>query len=369
MRTKQSFTATQTGNAFAVSRPPGMAASLEAFSEGRPVNLISSGHLVSGGAPGTGPSVTSTSEGLLHDASNLMSALSLYCDLLSVPGVLKPEHRHYADELRLVGQRSGAMIEQLMDRHIRRQQEIAPVRPVPVERRGAYVDGAGLSARAVPLRPLSLRATVERSAGLLTRVAGGRGVSIVYGQAAGMAVRVPQESIERILVNLVLNAAGALERSGRRDPVQVGVGIPPQVSGSLRPWPFRRTQLVVEDRGCGMTACELQRLLEAAPSRGARHGIGFRVVRDLVCASGGELSVSSEPGRGTRVCIEWPAVAPDTDALSGDLLRRPTGPGRSGGGRAVPAPWQDWEQNGSQGLHTVQRAPAENGSAKERWNS
>src|ERR1035441_6527958 len=34
-------------------------------------------------------------EGMLHDARNLMGALGLYCDLLSMPGELKPEHNHY----------------------------------------------------------------------------------------------------------------------------------------------------------------------------------------------------------------------------------------------------------------------------------
>lgn len=49
--------------------------------------------------------------GLRHDAHNLMGALRLYCDLLSIPGVLKPEHRHYAEELHLLNTRSEALME------------------------------------------------------------------------------------------------------------------------------------------------------------------------------------------------------------------------------------------------------------------
>jgi hypothetical protein len=56
---------------------------------------------------------TAQDEGLLHDARNLMGAIRLYCDLLSMPGVLKPEHRRYPEELRLLGTRSGALIEHL----------------------------------------------------------------------------------------------------------------------------------------------------------------------------------------------------------------------------------------------------------------
>jgi len=53
-------------------------------------------------------------KGLLHDAHNLMGALRLYCDLLSMPDVLKPEYHHYAEELRLLDTRCEALIEHLI---------------------------------------------------------------------------------------------------------------------------------------------------------------------------------------------------------------------------------------------------------------
>jgi hypothetical protein len=59
-----------------------------------------------------------------------------------------------------------------------------------------------------------------------------------------------------------------------------------------------------------MTPQHLEWLLHGvrAPGRG-NHGIGFRVVRELVAASDGELRVMSAPGTGTRVQIEWPMAA------------------------------------------------------------
>src|ERR1700733_4679835 len=53
--------------------------------------------------------------GLPHDASNLLGALSLYSDLLGMPGVLHEEHRAYAAELRMLSDRSWAMIDRLMN--------------------------------------------------------------------------------------------------------------------------------------------------------------------------------------------------------------------------------------------------------------
>jgi hypothetical protein len=61
--------------------------------------------------------------GLAHDAGNLLSALSLYSDLLSMPGVLHEGYREYAAELRLLSERSTAMISRLFD-HIHRIEQI-----------------------------------------------------------------------------------------------------------------------------------------------------------------------------------------------------------------------------------------------------
>jgi hypothetical protein len=49
--------------------------------------------------------------GLLHDARYLKSVIGHYCELLSRPDVLNPEHRHHVEELRLLSTRRGALIE------------------------------------------------------------------------------------------------------------------------------------------------------------------------------------------------------------------------------------------------------------------
>jgi hypothetical protein len=43
-----------------------------------------------------------------------MGAIRLNCDLLSMPGVLKPEHHYYAEELSLLSTRSETLIEHLI---------------------------------------------------------------------------------------------------------------------------------------------------------------------------------------------------------------------------------------------------------------
>lgn len=294
-------------------------------------------------APGTGRTLATADgvgvaqhEGLLHDARNLMNALGLYCDLLSLPGVLKREHLHYAEELRLLGDRSGSLIDRLM--------LAAPLRgearpmSAGLDRRRSFDSAFGEERPQTKRETVSLREIVERCSGLLSRIAGGRTIEVTYGPASSVGVQVSEEDVERILVNLVRNAAAARDERVRTehpeargrvraagetpDAIRIGVGLLQNRVGDERPWPFRRVRLTVEDSGCGMAAEQVERLLRRsrAPARGV-HGIGFCVVRELVAAGGGDLRVMSAQGVGTRVQIEWPVTTKDScECLVDDVV-------------------------------------------------
>jgi signal transduction histidine kinase len=270
-------------------------------------------------------------QGLLHDARNLTSAIGLYCDLLSQPGVLKPEHREYADDLRLLGTRSGTLIDRLMLSLCEYEEGSQSTRTGEArERRGTIP----AQPPKTDLPPVSLREIVEHCSGLLSRVAGGRAIDLTFGPAASVPVRIDEEAVERILVNLVRNASVALDarlaasrptvRTAASQPpqtIRIGVGLLYNRIGDPAPWPFRRVRLAVEDSGCGMTADQLEHIMQPTrPASNASHGIGFRVVRDLVTASAGEVRVISLPGIGTRVQIEWP-IEPSIAKAAGERTR------------------------------------------------
>src|SRR5271168_1938207 len=221
--------------------------------------------------------------GLAHDAGNLLGALSLYSDLLAMPGVLYEEHREYATELRMLSDRSWAMINRLVN-HSR----------------------AGLPTK-VQTEISVLPDVVDRCKGLLSRVAG-RTVEISYGVGAFRPVRVPVEAVERILTNLVKNAAeatpwvgaisihveGVMERSENDQPGNESHEAP------------RRVVMTVRDRGCGMDQAAVRRVMQAGGISSANgRGLGFRVVRELVAISGGALTIESQPEVGTNISVEW----------------------------------------------------------------
>jgi signal transduction histidine kinase len=217
--------------------------------------------------------------GLAHDAGNLLGALSLYSDLLAMPGVLHEEHREYAAELRMLSDRSWAMINRLVN-HSR----------------------AGLPVKAQAEISV-LPDVVDRCRGLLSRVAG-RTVEATYGVGAFHPVRVPVEAVERILTNLVKNAAEATPWVGA-----ISIHVEGVVEACEGDEARRRVVMTVRDRGCGMDAAAVRRLMQAGGiSTTNGRGLGFRVVRELVAMSGGCLNVESEMNVGTSISAEWYAV-------------------------------------------------------------
>jgi signal transduction histidine kinase len=274
---------------------------------------------------------------MLHDARNLVGTIGLYCDLLAMPGVLKPEHSQYPEELRHLGARSGDLIDALMRSLLTRErsQEFCPVACASASDAAAERGQRGCEESLAIVRlvkPISLREIVERRSGLLRRVANGRTIEVEFGPAAAAPVRIAEEDVERILVNLVRNATAATEHRGAVNNgtvnnsaggIRITLGVLASRVGGTRPWPFQRVRLSVEDSGCGMTAGQVEWLLSGSrqPSSNS-HGIGFHVVRELAGSSDGDLQVMSAVESGTRVQIEWPVAAiSDRDLEKGSTER------------------------------------------------
>ncbi len=112
--------------------------------------------------------------------------------------------------------------------------------------------------------------------------------------------RVPGDpgQLTQIIVNLAVNAIQAMPGGGTlsvRTAEEDGLAL-----------------LVVADTGIGMTPDVLERLFEpffTTKGAGAGTGLGLAIVHGIVRAHGGTISVSSEPGRGSRFQVRLPASA------------------------------------------------------------
>lgn len=79
-----------------------------------------------------------------------------------------------------------------------------------------------------------------------------------------------------------------------------------------------RVEVTVQDNGPGIAEEELARIFErfyrleksrARGEAGRGSGLGLAIVRELVAAHGGQVLVSSEPGRGTAIVVRLPIAA------------------------------------------------------------
>jgi signal transduction histidine kinase len=225
--------------------------------------------------------------GLAHDAGNLLGALSLYSDLLAMPGVLHEEHKEYAAELKLLSDRSWALIGRLVNRLPAEQQAAATVLPE----------------------------VVKRCRGLLSKVAR-CGVEVRWQAESFRPVGVSVEAVERIVTNLVKNAAEAMPGDGAAGTVVVNLT-------GLEERGARRVVMTVTDTGCGMSSDAVRALQQSGGLSGAGgRGLGFRVVRELVAMSGGCLNVESQVDMGTSISAEWYAVRQTEAAMRQDEAKR-----------------------------------------------
>ncbi|WBV41705.1 ATP-binding protein [Pseudoroseomonas cervicalis] len=171
----------------------------------------------------------------------------------------------------------------------------------------AYARQQVLAPRLVPLNE-----AVEGMAQLLRPLLG-RSVALVLElDSPGRLVRIDPTQLDRVLMNLAMNAHQAMPRGGRL-VLRTGRALllQPQQEGAERIPAGRWTVLEVEDSGEGIPPEILPRIFEPFfTGRGAQGGtgMGLATVHGIVRQSGGYISVRSRPGEGACFRILLPRV-------------------------------------------------------------
>jgi signal transduction histidine kinase len=156
-------------------------------------------------------------------------------------------------------------------------------------------------------RVLDVGEVVDSMATMLrTAVSGTHPIDVRCQRPIGR-VLVDRSQLERVLLNLVLNASDAMPRGGR-----IGIDVREEQIANGRSEPGTYVRLEVSDTGTGMDAATRDRLFEpffTTKPAGQGTGIGLAVVYRAVERCGGFLQVDSELGRGTRMRVFLPRVA------------------------------------------------------------
>ena len=116
------------------------------------------------------------------------------------------------------------------------------------------------------------------------------------------AIRGVADHLTQVLMNLLINAADALEGSVAAKPT---IRVTTRVEGS-------GVLLIIADNGHGMERATLARAFEeffsTKPADKGR-GLGLPLCKALVERDGGRIEIASEPGQGTRVTLHLPLQA------------------------------------------------------------
>ncbi len=159
------------------------------------------------------------------------------------------------------------------------------------------------------IEPVAVEPLVAEASQLMTPLAAERSIQIRAGcELASLAVHADRQRFSQVLVNLISNAVKYNRRGGA-----IGISCRPEGGGEV--------SVTVTDTGPGISGADLQRIFVPFERLGAEQsgvegtGIGLPLARTLTEAMGGQLTVTSEPGRGSSFTVTLPR-APDASRVT-----------------------------------------------------
>lgn len=145
----------------------------------------------------------------------------------------------------------------------------------------------------VELKDVELGEFMRRFMSLIGREFCERGISLVFADPTGVArVRIDSRALHQALLNLLANAADALE----------GVDEP-----EIHVFAEERDQLVrlvVSDNGCGISEAQKQHLFKPFnTNKPGGNGLGLVITRKLLAQMNANIEIESSPGNGTLAIV------------------------------------------------------------------
>ena len=239
--------------------------------------------------------------GIAHDFNNLLTVVQgnagMLIDDVGVGHRLRPQ----LEQIHAAGQRAATLTRQLLA--FSRRQILAP-------------------------RVMSLADSIAAVGPMLQRLIGEQITVDIRVPTPVAPIRADPGQVEQVVLNLAINARDAMPAGGTLVIELTEVDLDPQGAGAVDLTPGRYACLLVKDTGIGMSAETASRVFEpffTTKPMGQGTGLGLSTAHGIVKQSGGGISVSSEPGRGSSFSVYFPtvdtAVDPAAAAESGAPVR------------------------------------------------
>jgi PAS domain S-box-containing protein len=217
--------------------------------------------------------------GVAHDFNNLLAIIRGFAELSEVRPCDDPHHKRYSKKIVETTERASALVAQLLTFS---RKEVT---------------------RSVPLRPdRSIRELVSMLS-LLT----GEFIEMKVNLKSVGTIQIDPTQFEQIIINVVVNARDAMPNGGElliatEDIVQ------PSSSGSSSQ---KCVAIRIADTGVGMDEFTRHHAFDpffSTKPAGQGTGLGLSTVYGIVHQCGGEITIDSEPGKGTSITVLLPAV-------------------------------------------------------------
>jgi len=228
--------------------------------------------------------------GIAHDFNNLLMVISGYSDLL-LNNLGNPETlQRGLREIRRAGERGAELTQQLLA--FSRKQATQP-------------------------RAMDLNALIRESLGMLQRLIGEDVELELKLDPKAWTIKADRGQMHQVLMNLVVN--------GRQAMPDGGVLLIETSNASLTDPPGEHMCLRIRDTGVGMDEETRRHAFEpffTTKSAGKGTGLGLATVFGIVTQAGGQITVSSEPGRGTTFHVYFPRLVGPPPAEPGATAER-----------------------------------------------
>ncbi|MCA9265642.1 MAG: PAS domain S-box protein [Planctomycetales bacterium] len=142
---------------------------------------------------------------------------------------------------------------------------------------------------------------------------------VVHADDDLYCVRGNATELSQVLMNLAINARDAMLLEGGRLEIRAeNVDLDENAGGELVP-PGKYVKISVADTGCGIPGDIIDHIFDpffTTKSQDKGTGLGLATTLGIVRSHGGEITVDSEPGRGTTFSIYLPTGVDETSTRS-----------------------------------------------------